>query len=108
MRLVHLKVQNKKWRNMLKKRYFSAKYDFKTGFLCKFAIFLGILFLVISGIFLGISEFSGTSYPESFLALSVIMFAIGIIMYFLHCQFVKLGKIVDEVERGNFEDIPEN
>jgi heme/copper-type cytochrome/quinol oxidase subunit 1 len=93
---------------MFKKRYFSAKSDFKTGFLCKFAIFLGILFLVISGIFLAVTEFSQTNYPESFLALSIIMFAIGIILYFFHCQFVKLGKIVDEVERGDFEDLPEN
>jgi len=93
---------------MFKKRYFSAKSDFKTGFLCKFAIFLGILFLLIAIILLGISEYSQTNYPESFLALAIIMFAVGIILYFFNCQFAKLAKIVDEIETGNIEDIPEN
>jgi hypothetical protein len=100
---------------MFKKRYFSAKSDFKTGFLCKFAFIVGIVLLIISlffiissfliesgssGIFQEIYTFSQTNYPSSILAISIILFAFGFILYFFHCQFEKLAKIADDVEKG--------
>ena len=99
---------------MFKKRYFSAHSDFKTGKFCKFSIFLGILLLIIalffyisgyligegsSGILDQIYDFSKTTIPESILAFSIIFLAIGVILYFFYCQFVKLSKIADEMEK---------
>jgi hypothetical protein len=58
-----------------------------------------------SGIPLQIYEFSQTTIPVSLLAFSFIFLAVGIILYFFHCQFAKLAKIADEIEKG--EDIEE-
>ena len=103
---------------MFKKRYFSARSDFKTGFFFKLFFFLGILLLIFfiflkissniieqnsSGFLLQLYDFTQTSYPDSILALSIIFFAIGFILYFFHCQFAKLSEIADEIE--NKEDI---
>jgi len=109
---------------MFKKRYFSVKSDFKTGILCKFAFFLGILSLIVSIFFIissflidsgstgflqDIYDFSQTTYPQSLLAISIIFFAFGFILYFFHYQFAKLAKIADEIEKGeDFEDLSEN
>ena len=97
---------------MFKKRYFSAHNDFKTGFLCKFFIYLGVLFIIIffifgiisffnigenSGIIKPLYDISKTSIPESILAFSIIFVAVGIILYFFNCQFAKLAKIADEI-----------
>ena len=106
---------------MLKKRYFSTKDDFKTGFTCKLTLFFGlVLFLIFlfskiiafiagensAGIIKQIYDFSQTSAPNSILAISIILFAIGVILYFFHCQFAKLAKIADEIEKlENSEDI---
>jgi TRAP-type C4-dicarboxylate transport system permease small subunit len=99
---------------MFKKRYFSVHSDFKTGLFCKITIFLGILLLIISlffiisgyiigdgnsGILNQIYEFSNTTIPNSILAFSIIFFAIGVILYFFNCQFAKLSKIADEIEK---------
>ena len=107
--------------SMIKKRYFSAQDDFKTGFFCKFTLFLGFFLLIIflfskisafiigensSGIARQIYDFSLTSYPNSILAFSIILLAVGAIFYFFHCQFTKLAKIADEIEKSeNSEDI---
>lgn len=104
---------------MFKKRYHSAHSDFKTGITCKFAFFLGILLLIIS-LFFKISsflidsgsagdlqpiyDFSQTTYPDSILAFSIISFFIGFILYFFHCQFAKLAKIADEIEKGEHSE----
>jgi len=106
---------------MFKKRYFSAHSDFKTGFLCKLAFFLGIVLLIVSiffiassflidegsqGFYQQIYDFSQTTYPNSILAFSIIFFAVGFILYFFYCQFAKLAKIADEIEKGeDFEEI---
>jgi hypothetical protein len=45
-------------------------------------------------------DFSQTNYPNSLLAFSIILFAIGVILYFFHCQFSKLAKIADEIEKA--------
>ncbi len=108
---------------MFKKRYFSAYSDFKTGFFCKFFIFLGVVLLIIylffkiisiiagegsSGIVQQINDYSRTTYPDSILAFAIILFAVGFILYFFHYQFGKLAKIADEIEKGeDFEDLPE-
>ena len=100
---------------MFKKRYFSAHDDFKTGFFCKISLFLGLvlllifIFFIVSGLIIGdnssgfakqIYDFSQTNYPNSFLAFSIILFAIGVILYFFYCQFAKLAKIADEIEKA--------
>jgi hypothetical protein len=106
---------------MFKKRYFSINDDFKTGFLCKITLFLGLILLFIyifsklsslifgedsSGFVKQIYDFSQTSSPNSILAFSIILFGIGGILYFFHCQFLKLAKIADEIEKEeNLEDI---
>ena len=105
---------------MFKKRYFSTQEDFKTGFFCKLTLFLGLVLLLffifskISALIIGentsgltkqIYDFSQTTYPNSILAFSIILFAIGVILYFFHCQFAKLAKIADEIEKmENLED----
>ena len=105
---------------MFKKRYFSTQDDFKTGFFCKITLFLGfvlLLFFIISkisafiigekgsGFTKQIYDFSQTTYPNSILAFSIILIAIGFILYFFHCQFAKLAKIADEIEKlENLED----
>ncbi len=106
---------------MFKKRYFSAQDDFKTGFFCKLTLFFGlVLFLIflftrISALIIGedsiglakqIYDFSQTSYPNSIVAFSIILLGIGAILYFFYCQFAKLAKIADEIEKSeDLEDI---
>ena len=106
---------------MFKKRYFSTHDDFKTGFLCKFTLFLGIILLIIfiffkvssfiigeesSGFVRQIYDFSQTIYPNSILAFSMIFLFVGIVLYFFSCQFAKLAKIAEEIEKGDeFEDL---
>ena len=108
---------------MFKKRYFSAKSDYKTGIFCKLSFFLGIVLLILylfftvssfligegnSGILQQIYDFSQTTYPNSILAFSLILLAVGVILYFFHCQFAKLAKIADEIEKGeDFEESAE-
>jgi len=109
---------------MFKKKYYSVHGDFKTGILCKFTLFIGILLLLISlffiiasvligdessGILRQIYNFSQTTIPTSLLSFSLIFIAVGVILYFFHCQFAKLEKIADEIEKDeNLEDVSEN
>ena len=105
---------------MFKKKYYSARYDFKTGFFCKFTLFLGVILLAVYllaklsaqtvgnpdvRIFQVIYEFSQSNSAEVVLAFSLILIAIGFMLYFLHCQFAKLAKIVEEIE--NEEELEE-
>jgi len=54
-----------------------------------------------SGGFLqSIYNFSQSSRCESILAFSVILIAVGVILYFFNCQFGKLAKIAEEIENG--------
>jgi hypothetical protein len=108
---------------MFKKKYFSAQYDFKTGIFCKLAFILGLFLLIVSlffiissfligkessGVIQQIFDFSQTTHPTSILAFSIILLAVGVILYFFHCQFAKLAKIANEIENENiFEDLPE-
>lgn len=108
---------------MFKKRYFSVHSDFKTGFFCKLSLFLGVFLIIVfiflkvssliigegsSGILLQIYDFAQTIYPESILAFAIILIAVGFIMYFFNCQFAKLAKIADEIEKEeDFEELTE-
>jgi len=99
---------------MFKKRYFKAGYDFKTGFFCKLLLLLGFVLLFIFIIFKffsiifddGTTDFGKNLYdisistiPESILAFSLIFIAVGIILYFFECQFAKLKRISEEIEK---------
>jgi len=103
---------------MIKERYFPIKKNFKTGFLCKIFLFIGIIllsifiFIRIIALFVDkdslgfakqIFDFSQTNYPNSILAFSIIFLAVAVILYFFYCQFVKLAKIADEIE-DDFDD----
>jgi hypothetical protein len=106
---------------MPKKRYFSANDDFKTGFTCKLTLFFGLFLLLIylfttligfiagensTGVLKQIYDFSQSTSPNSILAISIILFAIGVILYFFHCQFAKLASIAEEIEKSeNSEDV---
>jgi hypothetical protein len=98
---------------MFKKRYFSAHHDFKTGIFCKLSLFFGVLFLIIfvllkifsmviskesTGFAKELYNISTSTVPESFLAFSLILIVVGLILYYFHCQFAKLSKIADEIE----------
>lgn len=98
---------------MIKKRYFSTKENFKTGFLFKLFLMIGIIlvfifiFFKVTALFieensLGLAkqiyDFSQSSYPNSILSISIIILAIAVIFYFFYSQFVKLAKIADEIE----------
>jgi hypothetical protein len=104
---------------MIKKRYFSIDKDFKSNFLYKFFLLTGIILLLIfviikfTTIFVGedstgfakqVYDFSQTNYPNSILAFSIIILAIAVIFYFFYCQFVKLAKIADEIEKEEESD----
>jgi hypothetical protein len=53
-----------------------------------------------------IRGFSQSSAADATLAFGVILIAIGFMLYFLHCQFVKLAKIADEIEKeGELEEV---
>jgi len=95
---------------MFKKRYFSVHHKFKSNIFFKISLFLGII-LLISYIVLklipmfGEFDISNSSTPDTLLSFSIIFFAVSIIMYFFCCQFRKLEKIADEIEKGeNFKE----
>ena len=107
---------------MIKNRYFSTKKGFKTGFFCKLFLLIGIILLLIfilinvtvlfvdknsSGFARQIYDFSQTNYPNSILAFSIIILAIAVILYFFYCQFVKLAKIADEIEKEESDHLNE-
>ena len=105
---------------MFKKKHFSVYDDFKTGLLYKIFLSLGLILLLIFVFFKGLSlfldqestglprliyDFSHSGIIESIVAFSIIFLGVGIILYFFHCQFVKLAKIADEIENEEeFED----
>jgi len=92
---------------MIKRRYFSAKYDFKTGFLCKLTFFVGLVLLIIFLIQrLGeelseqISDFNKTTNPDIIIAFAILFFGASIIMYIFYSQFTKLAEIAEEIENS--------
>lgn len=104
---------------MVKKKNFSAHYDFNTGFLSKFFIIFGgvllclaVLFSIISVFLpdqpLGISSFFSNVIDSGFIdisfALSIIFIGVGFILWFLHRQFSKLADIADDIEKIKNQD----
>jgi len=81
---------------MFKKKHFSAHGDFRTGFLYKFSLAVGLLLLCIF-IFLKVSS-SQSSSAGPIIAFSILFLSIGGILYFFHQQFSKLAKIANEIE----------
>ena len=84
---------------MLKKRRISVYSDFKTGFLCKFLVLLGIILIIFYLVqwivpFITINE----NISGIILAFSILFLGIGLILYFFNCQFSKLAEIAHEVE----------
>ena len=87
---------------MLKKRNISVYSDYKTGFLCKFFLFLGLIlliFYIIQSIIpiIAIND----NILGIILAFSILFLGLGIIVYFFNRQFAKLAEIADEVEHGD-------
>lgn len=104
---------------MVKKRIFSAHYDFNTGFLSKCFIFFGGILLVLSILFSlisfflptqtsGITSFFSNVIESGFIdisfALAIIFIGIGFILWFLHRQFSKLADIADDIEKIKNQD----
>ena len=106
---------------MFKNKYFSTKHDFKTGFYFKLSLFLGLFLLFIfiilkissllvdknsTGFLKSLYEISQGTITDSIGAFSLIFIAVGIIIYFLYSQFVKLDEIAKEIEEDT-KDIKE-
>ena len=96
---------------MFKKRYFSAHSDFKTGIYFKLSMLVGVVLLIIYGIFKIIAlliengvfdspdlYYFIQSYADIFLSISIIILIIGFISYFFYIQFTNLSKISEEIE----------
>ena len=75
---------------MIKIRIFTTKHNFKTGIISKFCFIIGLIFLIFSFILI--------NHLETFIALSIISFAIGVILHILYLQFIKLDDIAKEIE----------
>jgi hypothetical protein len=86
---------------MVKKRNISAHSDLKTGSLYKFFLIIGgiLLFIYIISWLLSFN-FINETIAGTILAFSILFIGSGIILYFFFCQFSKLSKIAEEVERG--------
>ena len=90
----------------LRLKYKSPYHDFKTGFLCKVFLFLGVIFLFLVLLQAG---FSSVDFGENIFGMSIafviLFFGIGLLLYFISCQFAKLAEIAKEIEN---EEILEN
>jgi amino acid transporter len=103
---------------MLKKKYYSVYDDLRTGFFYKVLLYLGIILLILFillkvfsllfsetdvDIFKYLYELSQSSIADSIIAFSIVFIGLGIILYFFFCQFKKLAKIADELEKEETE-----
>ncbi len=89
--MFQVKLHQVKEEDMFKMKYFSTKHDFKTGIISKLCFIIGIIFLILAFILNNIFE--------TLVALSIISFAIGIILHFLNLQFIKLDDIAKDIEQ---------
>ena len=84
----------------MKKHFFSAHSDLKTGFLCKLFIGLGIILVVLYALFHFTKVVNlGDDVEGALLAFAILSLGLGGIMYFFACQFSKLSQIADDVEQ---------
>jgi uncharacterized metal-binding protein len=102
---------------MIKKKYFSAYDDLKTGILYKLFILIGILFFLTFIILTFISrlakidnnptflkylyDLSISNFPGILLSFSIILIFVGLILYFFKRQFEKLADIAYEIEQNH-------
>lgn len=85
---------------MAKKHLFSAHNDFKTGIFYKVFLILGCILFIIYFVetlihIIGLND----SSIGAILALSILSLGFGLILYFFSCQFIKLSRIAEEVEK---------
>ncbi len=84
---------------MGKKLIFSAHNDMKTGFLCKFFLILGCIFLIFYAVEMLVHPLNLSSDAAgTILAFTILFIGLGLIAYFFSCQFAKLSKIADDIE----------
>lgn len=84
---------------MIRKKHFSASFDFHTGFLTKCCFLLAgfFFFLILINSFLD-EPFLVESSTS--LGLIVLFLGLGGILWFLHVQFSKLSEIAKEIENS--------
>lgn len=84
---------------MVKKHFFSAHNDLKTGFFCKFFLILGCPLLIIYVVEILVHPLKlNDDVTGTILAFAILFFGLGLISYFFACQFAKLSNIAKEVE----------
>ena len=85
---------------MVKNRNISVHSDLKTGLFCKLSLILGIILLAIYIIQFSIPNLSIEENTSGIIiSFSIIFIGLGIILYFFQCQFAKLSKIAEEIEK---------
>ncbi len=85
---------------MFKIKYFSTKNDFKTGFLYKIFLIIGLIllaFYIIQQAFTFIENKENIAGIA--LAFSILFIGGGILLGFFSHLFSKLAKITDEIEK---------
>jgi hypothetical protein len=86
--------------SMVKKHIFSAHNDLKTGLFCKFFLILGCVFLILYIVEVVAHPLNlSNDATGSILAFTILFIGLGLISYFFSCQFAKLSKIAEEVEK---------
>ena len=84
---------------LLKVRLKSAHNDFKTGIICKISFILGIILFLIYLIDKITSIFNfDDNLLGIIIAFVILFFGVGLLLFFISCQFSKLSKIADEIE----------
>jgi hypothetical protein len=86
--------------SMGKKHFFSAHSDFKTGFFCKFFITIGCILFIIYALE-GLAHLLqlNDEAAGTILAFAILSLGLGLISYFFSCQFAKLSKIAEDIEK---------
>lgn len=85
---------------MVKSRKISVHSDLKTGLFCKISLIIGIILIAVYLIQFLISSINiGENIAGIILSFSIIFIGLGIILYFFQCQFAKLSKIAEDIEK---------
>jgi hypothetical protein len=84
---------------MVKKHFFSAHNDLKTGFFCKFFLILGCILLILYVVEIVAHPLNlSNDMTGTILAFTILFVGLGLISYFFAYQFAKLSDIAEEVE----------
>jgi hypothetical protein len=85
---------------MFKKRNISVYSDMKTGLLCKFFFIIGLILLMFYIIQSTVPIVDiGENILGSILAFVILFLGLGLLLFFISCQFSKLAKIAEEIEK---------